>query len=124
MAAPCQLHAVVKQQLIILSQSNAIILVFMRLREQLRRHKEAIRAMALAHGARDIRVFGSVARGEDGPESDIDFLVDLEKGRTLFDLARLEVELERLLQAPVDVTTERGLREPVRVVALREAIRV
>jgi predicted nucleotidyltransferase len=96
----------------------------MRLREQLRIHQKAIRALALAHGARDVRVFGSVARGDDGPESDIDFLVALEKGRTLFDLARLEIELERLLQAPVDVSTERELREPVRSVALREAIRV
>jgi len=48
---------------------------------------------AAAHGARDVRVFGSVARGEERPDSDIDFLVTLEPGRTLLDLARLEIQL-------------------------------
>ncbi len=56
--------------------------------------------------------------------SDIDFLVTLEPGRTLFDLARLEVRLESLLGRHVDVVTEDGLREPLRSTALREAIRV
>ena len=83
-----------------------------------------VRSAAAASGARDIRVFGSVARGEEGHESDIDFLVALEPGRTLLDLARLEVRLEDLLGRHVDVVTEDGLREPLRSTAVREAVRV
>ena len=96
----------------------------MRLRDRLTfpELREAIRAAATASGALDVRVFGSVARGEDGEGSDVDFLVALEPGRTLLDLARLEARLEALLGPRVDVVTEGGLREPVRSAALREAI--
>lgn len=86
--------------------------------------RQAIMSAARETGARDIRVFGSVARGEETPDSDVDFLVTLEPGRTLMDLVRLEARLESLLGRPVDVWTESGLREPVRTAALREAIRV
>lgn len=81
-------------------------------------------AIASESGARDIRIFGSVARGEERPNSDIDFIVTLEPGRTLLDLARLEMRLETLFGRPVDVVTESGLREPVRRAALREAVHV
>ncbi|HEY0779074.1 MAG TPA: nucleotidyltransferase family protein [Gemmatirosa sp.] len=83
-----------------------------------------IRAAAAASGARDVRVFGSVARGEERPESDVDVLVDLDPGRTLFDLAALEERLERLLGRPVQVATARELRDPVRRAAERDAVRV
>lgn len=96
----------------------------MRLKDQLLAMRQAILETAHAIGARDVRVFGSVARGEDRLDSDIDFLVTLEPGRTLMDLARLEVKLEALLGRPVDVVTEAGLKESVRASALREAIRV
>lgn len=96
----------------------------MRLRDQLLTMRQAIMSAARETGARDIRVFGSVARGEETPDSDVDFLVTLEPGRTLMDLVRLEARLESLLGRPVDVWTESGLREPVRTAALREAIRV
>jgi uncharacterized protein len=86
--------------------------------------RSAILETARDVGARDVRVFGSVARGEERPDSDIDILVTLEPGRTLMDLARLEARLEALLGRPVDVTTLSGLREPVRSSALREAISV
>jgi hypothetical protein len=86
--------------------------------------RHAIREAAQASGAREVWLFGSVARGEERPDSDIDFLVTLEPGRTLMDLARLESRLEKLLGRSVDVSTERGLREPVRSSALREAIHV
>ena len=96
----------------------------MRLRDRLSDLSDAIRAAALENGARDVRVFGSVARGEEGEGSDVDILVTLEPGRTLLDLARLETRLEGLLGRPVDVVTEKGLREPLRSTALREAVRV
>lgn len=96
----------------------------MRLRDQIIGMRDAITRTARANGALDLRVFGSVARGEDDANSDIDFLVTLEPGRTLMDLARLEAGLEALLGRRVDVVTERGLREPVRTAALREAVRV
>jgi predicted nucleotidyltransferase len=57
--------------------------------EQLIARKEDLLRVARAHGATSIRVFGSVARGTDGPESDVDFLVELEPGRTLLDLMAL-----------------------------------
>jgi predicted nucleotidyltransferase len=96
----------------------------MRLRDRLPELRDEIRRAAAESGARDVRVFGSVARGEERPDSDVDFLVALEAGRSLLDLARLELRLERLLGRPVDVVTEAGLREPVRAAALREAIGV
>jgi predicted nucleotidyltransferase len=86
--------------------------------------RQVILQMARDGGAHDVRLFGSVARGEERPDSDIDFLVTLEPGRTLLDLVRLESKLEALLGCPVDVATVAGLREPVRSSALREAIRV
>ena len=96
----------------------------MRLRDTLAEMRDAIRQAAAENGAREVRVFGSVARGEEGEGSDVDLLVTLEPGRTLLDLARLELRLEGLLGRPVDVVTEAGLREPVRAAALREAIPV
>ena len=95
-----------------------------RLRERLTELRAPIAAAARRRGARDVRVFGSVARGEERPDSDVDLLVTLEPGRTLLDLARLELELEDLLGRPVDVVTAEGLREPVRAAALREAVPV
>lgn len=83
-----------------------------------------IRAAAAASGASEVRVFGSVARGEERPGSDVDLLVDLEPGRTLFDLAALEERLEQLLGRPVQVATARELRDSVRREAERDAVRV
>ena len=96
----------------------------MRLRDRLTHLREDIHRAAAESGATDVRVFGSVARGEERETSDVDFLVNLEPGRTLLDLARLELRLEALLARPVDVVTENGLREPVRSAALRDAVRV
>lgn len=96
----------------------------MLLRDDLRRHRTQILEAAAANGARQVRVFGSVARGEEADGSDVDFLVSLEPGRTLLDLARLEVRLEHLLGRRVDVVTEGSLQEPIRATALREAVSV
>jgi predicted nucleotidyltransferase len=65
-----------------------------------------INAVAARHGASNVRVFGSVARGEAGPDSDIDLLVDLEAGRSLLDLAAIHLELEDLLGFPVEIGTD------------------
>lgn len=77
------------------------------------RQRDAIVAAADKHGMSNVRVFGSVARGEDGPESDVDLLVDLAPEVSLFDLARLEVELTDLLGRPVDVVPARMLKPRV-----------
>ncbi len=76
--------------------------------------KPEILRLAARYGARNVRVFGSVARGESDEQSDVDFLVDLEPGRSLFDLGGLLIALERLLGRPVDVVTEKGLRPRIR----------
>lgn len=83
--------------------------------------KTEIREIAAKHGARNIRVFGSVARGEARPDSDVDFLVDMEPGRTLLDLGGLLMELRDLLGLDVDVVTEQGLKPRIRERVLKEA---
>ncbi len=91
--------------------------------EQLLKAKRAeILQIAAKHGARNVRVFGSVARGEADEQSDIDFLVEMNPGRSLFDLGGLQYELEHLLGCPVDVVTERGLKARIRERVLREAV--
>ena len=89
--------------------------------EILRNRRDEICAVGAAYGARDIRLFGSVARDEDGPESDIDFLVRFEPGTTLLDQAGLISEFERLLGRKVDVVSDRGLKKRIRDRVLREA---
>jgi hypothetical protein len=83
-----------------------------------------ILAIAAKHGARDVRVFGSVARGEAGHSSDVDILVELEPGRTLLDHAALMLELEELLGCEVDVVTKAGLKPRLRERVLKEAVPV
>jgi predicted nucleotidyltransferase len=90
----------------------------------LREKREEILRVAARHGARDVRVFGSVTRGEADRESDIDFLVELEAGRSLLDLGGLQVDLESLLGCQVDVVTPRGLKARIRERVLREAVPV
>ncbi|HOF86480.1 MAG TPA: nucleotidyltransferase family protein [Armatimonadota bacterium] len=89
--------------------------------DELATRREEILAIAAHHGARNVRVFGSVARGEADAGSDIDFLVEFEPGRSLFDLGSMQVELEALLGRPVDVVTDRGLRDRIRARVLAEA---
>jgi len=87
----------------------------------LKTRRKEILEIAARNGAVNVRVFGSVARGEDRPDSDIDFLVNLESGRSLLDLARLLRELNTLLDYPVDVVTEAGLRPRIKPQVLRDA---
>ena len=90
--------------------------------ELLQARREEILKLAAKHGAGNVRVFGSVARGEAGPSSDIDLVVSLEPGRSLFDLGGLWYDLNELLGVGVDVVSDRGLRERVRERVLREAV--
>ena len=90
--------------------------------EELRSRREEILHVAATHGARHVRVFGSVARGEPDERSAVAFLVEMERGRSLFDLGGLLMDLQSLLGRPVDVVTEKGLRERIRSRVLREAV--
>ena len=90
--------------------------------EELRNRRDEILQVATRHGARHVRVFGSVARGDADEKSDVDFLVEMEKGRSLLDLGGLLMDFQNLLGRPVDVVTEKGLRERIRSRVLREAV--
>ena len=90
----------------------------------LREKREQVLDLAHQHGARQVRIFGSVARGDAGPWSDIDFLVEMEPRRSLLDLGGLVAELQQLLGRSVDVVTERGLKARIRARVLEEAIRL
>ncbi|KKX30237.1 nucleotidyltransferase family protein [Rhizobium sp. LC145] len=93
----------------------------MRPSEVLEKNREAIREATKRFKAANPRVFGSVARGEDGPDSDIDILVDALPGATLFDLGGLQDSLETLLKVRVDVVTSGGLKPSIRDRILSEA---
>ena len=94
----------------------------MRLRDLLQAKREDVLRLAEQYGAHNVRIFGSVARGEDDDQSDIDLLVDMEPGRSLLDLGALLMDLRELLDCKVDVVTERSLRERMRERVLREAV--
>jgi predicted nucleotidyltransferase len=88
----------------------------------LRARRDEILRLAAARGARSVRVFGSVARGEEGPTSDIDLLVDLDPEATLLDLARIRRVVEEVVGAPIDVAVPGMLKEAIRARAEQEAI--
>jgi predicted nucleotidyltransferase len=90
--------------------------------DELRRRREDILRVAARHGARNVRVFGSVVRGEVDSESDVDFLVEMEKGRSLLDMGGLLMDLQVLLACKVDVVSDKGLRERIRGRVLEEAV--
>jgi uncharacterized protein len=73
------------------------------LRERLREHRPELLAAAARRGASNLRIFGSVARGDDNHDSDVDFLVDFEASRSLVDMAGLILDLQEILGVPVDV---------------------
>lgn len=85
-------------------------------------NRQEILALTQQYGAKNVRIFGSVARGEDDEHSDIDFLVEMEPTRSLFDLGGFMMSLQELLGRPVDVVTEDGLKMRIRDRVLREAI--
>lgn len=78
--------------------------------------------LAASHGARNLRVFGSVARGDSDQSSDLDLLVDMEAGRSLFDMGGLLMDLQDMLGCKVDVVSEKGLSPRIRERVLGEAV--
>jgi predicted nucleotidyltransferase len=94
----------------------------MKLTELLRLKKKEIEQIARQHGARNLRVFGSVARGEAAEGSDLDLLVEMEPGRNLLDLVAIKQDLEDLLGCKVDVVTEAAVSPYLRERVLNEAV--
>jgi predicted nucleotidyltransferase len=93
-----------------------------RLRVLLAERRAEILALAETYGATNVRVFGSVARGEDGPESDIDLLVDFPAAKSLFKVAGLELAFRDLLGVPVDCGPADLLKADMRERVLAEAV--
>lgn len=93
----------------------------MGLNKLIQEKRAAILEIAARHGAYNVRLFGSVARGESDEASDVDILVELEPNRSLLDLGGFLADLEDLLACKVDVVTERGLKNRIRDRVLQEA---
>lgn len=92
------------------------------LRELVESHREEIKAIVARHHGRSVAIFGSVARGEERPESDIDFLVELAPDARPIEILSIGVELEEALGVKVDVGTPATLREGLRDEVLAEAV--
>lgn len=84
----------------------------------------AINSLAKRYGVHNIRVFGSVVRNEANADSDIDLLVDMEPGRSLFDLGGFQMEMQTLLGRKVDVVTEKALHWYIREQVIHEAVSI
>jgi predicted nucleotidyltransferase len=94
------------------------------LRDVLDAHRDEIKSIVARHHGRSVAVFGSVARGDETPGSDIDLLVELEPGTRPFAILALGADLEEALGVKVDVVTPDSLRERLRAAVLAEAIRL
>lgn len=94
----------------------------MRADEQIRTQRERILSLAARHGAHNVRLFGSFARGEATSSSDVDLLVEFEPTRSLMDHAALVLDLEELLARRVDLVSVKALKPALRGVILREAV--
>lgn len=91
---------------------------------RLRELRPVIVRLAEASGLSEVRVFGSIARGEENPDSDVDLLVTPRDGATLFDLAQFELDLELILEVPVSVVSARALDAERDARMLRDAVRL
>jgi hypothetical protein len=94
----------------------------MGLDEILKEKREEILRIAMKYGARNVRIFGSVARGEGGPDSDVDMLVEMDPGHSLLDRVALIQDLQDLIGHKVDVVTEKGLHWYIRDRVQAEAV--
>jgi predicted nucleotidyltransferase/DNA-binding XRE family transcriptional regulator len=90
--------------------------------ELVRRNQQRMRRAAARHGVSNLRLFGSTARGDDRPDSDIDLLVHLDRQLGLIGLARIRQELEDILGVPVDLVPDDGLKPDVRAAVERDAV--
>ena len=90
--------------------------------DTIRHHRLKLLRVAEEHGARNVRVFGSVARGTERAASDLDLFVELDADRSLFDLVGLHFAIEDIVGGRVDVVTERGLSPYLRDRILGEAV--
>lgn len=86
--------------------------------------KDSILAIAASNGAEDVRIFGSAARNEAGPQSDVDVLIRLANGRSLLDIVAFKQDMEELLGCEVHVVTERSVSPYMKEEVLREAVRL
>jgi len=94
----------------------------MDIKQLIQERRDDIRRIAARHGAYNVRIFGSVARGEAGPDSDIDFLIEAGPNTSSWFPAGLIIDLEEILGRPVEVVTEKGLNPYIRDNVLREAV--
>lgn len=90
----------------------------------LNRNKDKILKIASENGLSNIRIFGSTARGEDHSDSDIDLLVQIEDGRTLFDLIRFKQKVEELVGRKIDVVSDQGINEMIKETIMNEVIQL
>ena len=90
--------------------------------EDLLKHKKEILKLAKKHGAKNVRVFGSVVVGTTNKNSDIDILVDIEPGTSLLDLGGLFMDLQELLKCPVDIAIARSLKPRIKDQILKQAV--
>jgi uncharacterized protein len=88
----------------------------------MKERREEILRIAAGHGARDVRVFGSLARDEAGPDSDLGILVKLDPGRSLLDIIAIKQDLEDLMGCEVDVVTDAAISPYIREEVLRESV--
>ena len=94
----------------------------MKFDQELKARREEILLIAEKYGALNVRVFGSVARGDAGPGSDVDFLVEMEDGRSLLDLGHMLMDLQDLLGCKVELVEPEGLHWYIRDRVLKEAV--
>lgn len=88
----------------------------------LRENREAILEIALYHGAKEVRVFGSVARGEDDENSDLDLLVSIAPDRNLYDLIGLQQDIEQLIGRKTNIITDKSINRHLQDAILQEAV--
>ncbi len=93
----------------------------MKIEQTVKDKRNEILSIATRNGAYNVRLFGSVVRGEATEKSDVDFLVDMQPGRSLLDVAGLWIDLEKLLGCKVDIVTTKGLKKSIKEDVLSEA---